>query len=184
MIKKAVMVHPNFLTPEECRNLRALIGRDDTHDEMEGEGGKKCDYAVVYQDSIIGKAIIGRILEQARLDNESNYQFDPTLECEIESYVNRYDSANGDHRGWHVDGVLGDDEEYNLRKLSVAIQLSDPSEYTGGELRFMAYHQPDEDMSQQGTMMVFPAFEWHRVTPVESGVRYSFVSFLFGIAFR
>ena len=75
-------------------------------------------------------------------------------------------------------------------------QLTDGSEYKGGELEFdfRDYDPPLRDESQhlkkaieilpKGSIIVFPSFVWHRVKPVRQGVRYSLVSWHVGDPFK
>ena len=67
------------------------------------------------------------------------------------------------------------------RKLSVTVQLSDPNEYTGGEFKFAEIETPKKELLQQrGTVLVFPSYLLHSVSPVTSGVRRSLVSWFEG----
>jgi PKHD-type hydroxylase len=63
------------------------------------------------------------------------------------------------------------------RKISASLLLSDESEYEGGDLVIL-----DETVKtkKQGTIIVFPSFMAHQVTPVTSGVRYSAVCWMVG----
>ena len=83
--------------------------------------------------------------------------------------------------------------EVAVRKLAIVVQLSDPDDYQGGELEvFNIVHEyePDDviawsdDARQQGSVIVFPAFEYHRVTPIVDGERYSLVCWIGGPPFR
>jgi PKHD-type hydroxylase len=67
------------------------------------------------------------------------------------------------------------------RKLSLTVQLSAPEDYTGGELIIYPEFVAPKD---QGSMTVFPSFMCHQVQPVETGVRYSLVSWLAGPPFK
>jgi PKHD-type hydroxylase len=78
------------------------------------------------------------------------------------------------------------DRGYNtlIRKLSVSIQLTDASEYEGGEL---CLYDGDEAVimdKSQGTLIVFPSFILHEVKPVTKGERNSLVSWITGPAFK
>ncbi len=99
-----------------------------------------------------------------------------------------------DRRGsfytWHQDGLDG---PVAHRKLSVVVQLSDPQGYRGADLElFQVVEDYDADALEEfrsairtvGTAVVFPAFEYHRVTPLVSGVRHSLVSWVSGPPFR
>ena len=91
---------------------------------------------------------------------------------------------------WHQDGLDGGVAN---RKLSIVIQLSDPAEYSGGEVQFfeVADDYDDEQLEvftrlsrQRGTAIVFPSFEYHRVLPLRAGLRHSLVSWVSGPPFR
>jgi PKHD-type hydroxylase len=75
----------------------------------------------------------------------------------------------------------------------MVIQLTDPADYEGGELEmFDIYEDSNEAQlaefhaasSQQGSAVVFPAFEYHRVVPLRQGRRYSLVAWVSGPPFR
>jgi PKHD-type hydroxylase len=68
--------------------------------------------------------------------------------------------------------------EVNRRKLSLTVQLSDPSEYEGGD--FHIWYGGDEGQfitmpKEKGTVLIFPSFLMHRVTPVTKGTRKALV---------
>lgn len=76
------------------------------------------------------------------------------------------------------------------RKLSVAVNLSDPADYQGGDLLFKdtyGMEVVDEDLRvairQQGSVVVFPAYTPHTVTAVTEGIRCSLVSWVLGPPF-
>lgn len=84
----------------------------------------------------------------------------------------------GGFYNWHQDHGNG---EYSKRKLSVVVQLSDPADYAGGHLEFF---DGDRAINSQGSVIVFPSYQAHRVTPVMSGVRFSFAAWISGDAYR
>jgi len=90
-----------------------------------------------------------------------------------------YKAEQGGHYDWHVD-VDWNEESWFDRKLSVTVQLSDPSEYSGGEFQFKETENPDESCKAKGTVLVFPSYLLHRVTPVTSGTRKSLVAWFEG----
>ena len=75
----------------------------------------------------------------------------------------------------------------------MTLNLSDPEDYTGGELEF-DYNDggPINDSNiyvckeilPKGSMVVFPSHIWHRVKPVTSGERNSLVIWNLGYPFR
>lgn len=78
-----------------------------------------------------------------------------------------------------------------LRKVSFSLQLSAPGDYEGGALELELglpsdanrIEQPDPSR-ERGTLVVFPSFVPHRVTPVTSGTRYSLVGWVCGKPWR
>jgi PKHD-type hydroxylase len=72
------------------------------------------------------------------------------------------------------------------RKLSAVIQLSDPNQYEGGDLRFFdcLYYPDAQDIRQQGTVIFFPSFIYHQADPVTSGIRHSLAAWFEGPRWR
>ena len=71
------------------------------------------------------------------------------------------------------------------RKLSVSVQLSDPSDYEGGDLLMKnmwgTMDLPmDKETKNKGTIIVFPSMLLHKVTPVTKGIRHSLVQWFSG----
>lgn len=77
-----------------------------------------------------------------------------------------------------------------IRKLSVTLSLNDPSEYTGGNLKFdLGPHNKDryhtcKEIRPRGSLIVFPSHIYHQVTPVTKGTRFSLVAWNLGKPFR
>ena len=77
-----------------------------------------------------------------------------------------------------------------VRKLSMTINLNKPGEYDGGNLKFdfgphatgKRFHEVTE-IRPQGSIIVFPSFTYHQVTPVTRGTRYSLVLWSLGQPF-
>lgn len=83
------------------------------------------------------------------------------------------------HFDWHIDLGSGGG---CVRKLSMTVQLIDGSEYEGGDLEF---REPiPVPQRALGTVIVFPSFLAHRVSPVTSGIRRSLVAWACGPSFR
>lgn len=87
----------------------------------------------------------------------------------------------GDKYSWHQDNGNG---KFSGRKLSVVLQLSDPTEYEGGDLQFFDETTQLFAPRDQGTVVFFPAFNLHRVTPIIKGTRHSAVAWIGGEPYR
>jgi PKHD-type hydroxylase len=92
-----------------------------------------------------------------------------------------YEAPSGKY-GKHVDRGMN----IPVRKLSISIQLTDPEEYEGGELKL--YDGDDKDAivmdKTQGTLIIFPSYILHEVMPVTKGTRNSLVTWVTGKQFK
>ena len=98
----------------------------------------------------------------------------------------------GQHYGWHADQHPVPYKDGPLkgltRKLTISVQLSDGDEYEGGEFEFREPGRDDkvesvEGLRTRGSVVMFPSFVLHRVTPVTAGVRRSLVCWVVGPPF-
>ena len=78
-----------------------------------------------------------------------------------------------------------------VRKLSMTLNLTQPDQYKGGNLKFdfgphagRARFKTCKEIRDQGSMIIFPSFVHHQVTPVTSGTRYSLVIWSLGKPFK
>lgn len=111
--------------------------------------------------------------------NGKHFQFD--LFGFVEHLQYTVYSEKDSHYTWHIDKGR---TQTSPRKLSVAIQLSDPSEYDGGNLQFMTGNEPETAKKEKGMLYAFPSWVLHRVTPVTTGIRRSLVIWLSGPKFK
>lgn len=90
-----------------------------------------------------------------------------------------YKSPDGNYK-FHMDKVYN----FSARKLSMVIQLTGESEYTGGDLQLLLGEAEDSMSRKRGSVFFFPSYVLHRVTPVTSGTRHSLVTWLGGPPFK
>lgn len=96
-----------------------------------------------------------------------------------------YDGAEGGHFDWHKDyGKDYETPDREPRKLSLSVQLSEPANYQGGDLEVRAGNQVDVAPKARGTVIAFPSYVLHRVTPTTSGARKSLVVWAVGPEFK
>lgn len=182
---KPVVVVPDFFSSAACLRLREALHENCEVAQSDYAEGKK----VSWYDEVNAtkeRALLLRTLNAVRKANRQNFKFDPELFLAQTAYVNRYQGATRDIRDWHTD--LGDgNAKYRLRKLTGVVQLSRPDEYEGGELVFDHYHalapEAHEAAHRQGSLIIFPAYEWHQINEVTHGNRYSFTLFVSGRPF-
>jgi PKHD-type hydroxylase len=92
-----------------------------------------------------------------------------------------YHGAEGGHYDWHIDNGDHTDQP---RKLSMSLQLSDAGDYDGCDLEIYGSSRVDVAPRKRGTIIAFPSFALHRVTPITRGRRKSLVCWVSGPEFR
>jgi len=122
--------------------------------------------------------IYNKLASLAIKTNNERYWFD-LLGFHQELQLTKY--SKGDFFDWHLDFGSG---EISARKLSMTIQLSDPDDYEGGDLQFMMNQKVVNAPREKGTIIIFPSFVMHRVTPITKGVRQSIVGWVSGPPYR
>jgi PKHD-type hydroxylase len=98
-----------------------------------------------------------------------------------------YESDDEGFYNWHVDAYTTIDEN-NIdqrlpRKMSLSFQLSDPSDYEGGDL-LITDGEAQKLPRDRGLALAFPSYLMHTVTPVTKGVRRSLVVWVTGPRFK
>ncbi len=107
------------------------------------------------------------------------WEFDLNSIIDNIQYTEYY--GGGGEYGWHMD--IGP-HPINHRKISITIQLSEPDEYTGGDLELWSGVGHVSAPRSKGCAVLFPSFMLHRVTPVTTGTRKSLVLWVGGGAYR
>lgn len=125
------------------------------------------------------KFVFEKLAHVASKLNADHYGFDLTGFGEGLQLTN-YDQSEHGMYGWHQDY----NNEKVSRKLSLVVQLADPSEYEGGNLQIMTTGQPTNVRKQRGLIVAFPSYILHQVTPVTQGTRQSLVAWVSGPAFK
>lgn len=123
------------------------------------------------------------LLKFVTMSNRSNFGIDVENQIHQLQFTEYHGVTNGKY-DWHHDVFFDSPAPYQ-RKLSVVVQLSEPTDYEGGEFEFFNIPTPTaEQFKPRGSVLVFPSFFYHRVLPVTSGERISLVSWIDGPAWR
>jgi PKHD-type hydroxylase len=123
--------------------------------------------------------VFERVAAGIKQVNDKDFKFDITGLNEGLQFT-RYSEDDQGHYTWHVDTG----PRIPVRKLSISIQLSDPTDYDGGDLQFRYGAEVATAPKTRGAAIIFPSYVLHRVTPVTRGTRYSLVGWVTGPAFK
>lgn len=119
------------------------------------------------------------ICDAGKLATESHYQLTLSGITRAPQYV-EYRPGRG-HFACHND--YSHDQIDSPRKLTVIVQLSEPDDYDGGRLQVFGV-DVDELPRSRGSVLVFPSFTYHCVTPVTRGIRRALVAWIAGPRLR
>lgn len=116
-----------------------------------------------------------KIFSLASIANDNMWRF--KLISAVDSIQYTEYREGGGHYDYHLDIGAG---SASHRKLSLVVQLSDPSEYEGGQFEILRGTTPDLLPNQKGAVLVFPSYILHRVRPITKGIRRSLVIWVGG----
>ena len=168
---------------EEIDKLREVLDAKELHDAQVGDNGgtvvlakrrSKIFWLPKTEEFLNIYKIFFELISKC---NNEFYQFKLTEITENIQYT-VYNSEDEGYYDWHIDMGPGKAN----RKLSLVCQLSEPSEYEGGELQINTGGILATE-KEKGTVIIFPSYLLHRVTPVTKGVRRSLVLWIEGPAF-
>jgi PKHD-type hydroxylase len=170
----------NFFNLNQCSKIKGLM-RGGFRAQIEGDGNAREDLSIrgttVFgiEPSTNTMWIFEMLHDFVVRANFDLWGFDLSGFCEG-IQISRYNV--GDHYDWHMDiggGVL------SQRKLSIVVQLTEPTEYEGGELEFF---RNGDAPKQIGTMILFPSYMHHRVRAITKGQRHSLVCWVSGNPYK
>jgi len=172
----------NAFTKEECQTI-INIAKDKGLIKGKTSGGIKDirESKISWLYPVDGIDWVFRRVTDITLNlNERFFKFDLFGLNEGFQFTN-YEAPSGKY-GKHVDRGMN----IPVRKLSISIQLTNPEEYEGGELKL---YDGDDDKANvmdktQGTLILFPSYILHEVMPVTKGERNSLVTWVTGKQFK
>lgn len=173
-------------TPEECRSIRSLAEKYPSIDAEIGNNQdvnaniRKNNVRWMNAGDLDTQWIYQRLTDQLLSVNEQAFKYDiDYIEC---LQYTEYNKPN-DVYEQHVD--MQYNKGIHNRKLSFSLQLTDPTHYEGSDLEFILGHEDTKNASrEQGTLIIFPSFQMHRVTPLLKGQRLSLVGWAAGPPWR
>ena len=158
---------------DDTQTIKAEVSGDEEYkDELRKSSVMRID------NTLENKWLYDKLAQIAVNCNHERYWFD-ILGFHEGLQLTRY--SEGDFFEWHLDFGAG---ETSNRKLSMTMQLSNPNDYEGGDLQFMVNQNIVTAPREQGTLIIFPSFILHRVTPITKGTRQSIVGWVSGPPYR
>ena len=158
-----------------------------------------------------GLTIFDHITPHVREINEEYFKFDLNFHENYQFTTYKYDKHAKEFYGWHCDGhhtpytekdcendPHKEERVGGYRKLSYSVNLTHPDNYEGGHFEWTdpfainpqnmtpdnITYRAQQSSREQGSIIVFPSFLYHQVTPVTRGMRHSLVGWIAGPTFR
>lgn len=169
---KEILEVPNLVSPELAQELK-LFASDTDSSGLHRRGSKNFFTNASFYTCLVFRYDnpIYETLQHVWSDYGKKVEPDIAFiePYEIKMYV------EGDKFDKHHDSC-GDPKTTMCRKLNLIIQLSDESEYDGGELLI----GPHKFSKTIGTGIFFPADVYHTVTTIDRGTRFSLIGHAWG----
>ena len=163
---------------EICRKRKPQSAKTFRTGEMEDEdnlGTRKTQVRWIHQENDSREIFttLQHFLDEANKVMPTEFDHLPPLQFTEYADV-------GHHYSNHHD-VDWNRQDGRHRKLSIVVQLSEPSEYAGGVFQFAHTENPDPNaMRKRGSILVFYPYLEHLVTPILNGSRTSMVAWVEG----
>lgn len=178
-----------FFSPEECDQILALYENEETWAggvvESDGSGMddnaiRRVDINTVHLEERT-KWIYDKINDLVHSANQT-YQFDLVGFMENMQLL-KYTEPQGENvPGGHYNVHMDTGPSYlSTRKLTVIVQLTDPSEYEGCDVEVTAYGYANKG---KGDVLIFPSCMLHSVSELTQGHREALVVWVNGPPFR
>ena len=170
--------HTNAFSEEECKSIIEIDGEYKKSSTIRKTVGKR-DSSNLWLHPEGNEWIYRRLVDCITSINSSIYNYKligfETLQ------LTKYEVG-----GFYSEHADMDDENTmydSQRKLSLSVQLSHESDYSGGDLVFTVGNDRTKCKKEIGLMIAFPSYKVHSVEKVLSGVRYSLVGWVNGPSF-
>lgn len=111
--------------------------------------------------------------------NDEIYDFN-LLGIIDQDFPQMFKYSEKEYYDWHIDlNVM-----MPSRKITFIINLSDPKDYTGGEIEFLNIDTSEANIDEQGSCLIFPSYIPYRIKPVTSGNKHILVGHVHGALFK
>ena len=176
-----------IFTPTQCQDIINMGHQQKSEEARVGSVEKNSKYDPKMRITTLSwipfKAMpdMYRIIERTMKQvNGNHFGYEGMTITEIAQFT---EYPKGGFYDWHMDAEVDCRLEPPVRKISMTILLSDPSEFTGGDLEFMAEGNKPPQLLQ-GQAIFFCSLIRHRVNKVKKGMRRSLVMWFGGPPFK
>ena len=187
---KSLIAHtikPIF-TPEHCQDIINMGHQQKAQNakvgHREDKGGKydtKMRITTISWIPFKAMPEMYKIIEHSMLQaNRNHFGYDGVQITESAQFT---EYPKGGFYDWHMDAEVHCRFEPPVRKVSMTILLSDPSEFVGGDLEFMTEGNKPPQLLQ-GQAVFFNSLLRHRVAKIKKGIRRSLVMWFGGPPFK
>jgi PKHD-type hydroxylase len=181
------------VTPEKCQDIIQAASkktpRAGTTRKPQSAQGRQSTISWIADPKIY--ELLNPFIHKANKNAGWNFQWSWNETSQFTVY------NKGDFYQWHMDSSAPMSSPVNhpyhnkIRKLSLTLQLTDPSQYKGGDFQFRWLNSDAQretvtvkDAKDLGTIIIFPSFLFHRVTRITKGARRSLVNWSLGDSFK
>ena len=183
----ATTTDPIF-TPQQCQMI-VNAGHAEAPEKAKVGGGEKGAYDTKKRVTTISWIPFNKLPEmykqienQLSIVNLNHFGFDGVTLTEPAQFT---EYPKGGFYDWHMDlNAFGQDGQNPIRKISMTLLLSDPKDFTGGDLMFSEMGDNKPLPLKQGQAIFFASFLRHKVAPVKKGIRRSMVMWFGGPPFK
>jgi PKHD-type hydroxylase len=172
----------NFYSPEYCKQISDMF-KNSTSNSFDRPADNVIKTAKVSGlDWATCKTALWALEDAAVHINQRNFGFNlyPLTAHDFINH-NTYQSVDNGQYDWHKDASMN--EIYDLKLTVIANISTEP--YEGGKFElFLNKPVHIKELDIPGTVLIFPSFTMHRVTPVTRGVRETVSIWLHGPNFR
>ena len=196
MLKHNYYYFPKAIPIETCKKIltkgrQKIVEEATTGGRIKNKAKRNCKVAWISDKWIYN--IINPFIHTANREANWNFQWDWNEPSQFTIY------KKGHFYGWHTDQIVHSSKHKNknfngkTRKLSLTLQLTDKTKYEGGDLQFGWIDVRKKNLlnivtvneaKEIGTIIVFPSFINHQVTPITKGKRESLVNWSIGSSFQ
>ena len=176
-----------IFTPQQCQDIinmghqqkpeKARVGSKEKHGQHDTKKRITTISWIPFKEMPEMYRIIERTMRQV---NNNHFGYEGMQITEMAQFT---EYPKGGFYDWHMDAEANCQYEPPVRKMSMTILLSNPSEFEGGALEFMTEGNTPPDL-KQGQAIFFCSLIRHRVAKVKKGIRRSLVMWFGGPPFK